>query len=179
MTLKFRIMTLVCASVGMAGAMAAEHAHVHGVARIDVAIEARQISLHLDMPMANLLGFEHAPRSADERAQARAALEQLQHGAQWWRIDPAAHCVATRVQIDADALTQVGTAPAAGTHDDHADIDADYVFECADGAQAAAIEFDLFKAWPRLRRVEVQVAGPRGQFKRTLEPGRSRLELQR
>lgn len=179
MNSRVQVMTLICAGLCMADATAAGHAHVHGVARIDIAIEAKQVSLHLETPMANVLGFEHAPRTAAERAQARAALEQLQTGARWWRIDPAAQCVVSQVQIDADALRQTDAAKTgAQAPDEHADIDADYVFTCADAARAATIEVGVFKDWPHLHRIDVQVAGPRGQFKRTLDPAHDRLELQ-
>lgn len=176
---RFQVMTLICAGLCTVGAAAAEHAHVHGVARIDIAIEAKQVSLHLETPLANVLGFERAPRTAAERAQARAALEQLQAGARWWRIDPAAQCVASQVQIDAGVLQQTDEAKTGSkAPDEHADIDADYVFTCADATRAAAIEVDVFKDWPRLHRIEVQIAGPRGQFKRTLDSAHNRLELQ-
>ena len=36
-------------------------AHVHGVARIDLAVDGDQLTLSLEMPLDNLVGFEHAP----------------------------------------------------------------------------------------------------------------------
>ena len=48
----------------------AAKAHQHGVARLDVAVEATRVTLYLDTPLDNLLGFERAPRTDAERKAA-------------------------------------------------------------------------------------------------------------
>lgn len=51
---------------------------------------------------------------------------------------------------------------------DHADIDASFEFECQDTARAAFVDIGLFAAFADMKRIEVQVATPKGQLKRML-----------
>src|SRR5690606_21837304 len=60
-----------------------EHAslgsHEHGVAQLDAALEGNVLEIELRSPAINLLGFEHAANSAEDKrkvADARAQLEQ-------------------------------------------------------------------------------------------------------
>ena len=73
--------------------------------------------------------------------------------------------------------------PGAGTAEvapaDHADLDARFDFDCRDGNRAAFVEVGLFEAFKGLRRLELQVATPRGQLKATLVPPASRVALLR
>ena len=61
----------------------------------------------------------------------------------------------------------------------HADLDGEFVFDCADAAKAAHVEVGLFAAFPRLQRLDVQVATAKAQFKRTLRRTAPRLALTR
>jgi len=153
----------------------AEHAHVHGLARLDVAVEAKRITLQLDTPLDNLLGFERAPRTPAERRQAEAAIAQLKAAATLFRIDPAAGCTLAQVALTSAAL-KLGTPDPADATSGHADLDGSFEFACTAGAKAGYIDTTLF-AFPTLRQVEVQVAAPTGQFKCTLTRAASRIVL--
>jgi Protein of unknown function (DUF2796) len=161
-----------------AGALAqsqrAGHAHQHGIAKLDVVVEGSRIDLALEMPLDNLVGFERAPRTADEKRRVDAAIATLKAGAELFRIDPAAGCTLREVALSSAALKLGDAAGAAGATagaggDGHADIDADIGFDCTQPARATQIEIGLFKAFPRLQRLEVQAATPKRQFKRSLK----------
>ena len=54
--------------------------------------------------------------------------------------------------------------PAAGAgHKGHAEIVADYIYECATPAALRGLEVGLFKSFKGLKRLDVQVAAPQGQ----------------
>ncbi len=176
----------VCALGGLLGGLLATAVaaapHQHGVARADIAVDPGRISLRLDIPLDNLLGFERAPRTDAEREQAQAVVRQLQDAATLLRVDSAAGCSLTRVQLVAPELglsppaeTAAATASASG----HADLTADYDYSCRDSAKARAVTLGLFDAFPRLRRIEVQTATPRGQLKAVLQRPNSRVTLAR
>jgi hypothetical protein len=152
-------------------------AHAHGQATLDVAVEPRRLSLQLSSPLDNLLGFERAPRTDKERRLADAAVARLRAAEELFKIDPAAQCRLVDVTLSSAAL-KLGTADASGETSAHADIDGTFAFECADAARAAYIDVGLF-AFKRLHRLDVQVAAPAGQFKRTLTAKQSRLSLGR
>jgi hypothetical protein len=159
-----------------AGAQAAGKVHEHGVARLDVAVSANGVSIELDTPLDNVLGFERAPRSDAERDKVKAVVARLRDGAALFRIDPAAGCTLARVEL-VSAPLQLG--PAVASAGDHGDLEGSYLFDCKAGAKAGFVEVGLFEAFSALKRVDLQVATPRGQLKATLRKPASRVVLAR
>ncbi len=156
---------------------AAPHAHSHGAGTLDIAVEAGRITIRFESPLDNLVGFERAPRTDRESRQVESALARLNGAEALFRIDPAAGCKLERVELQSAALKlgQTGANPttaAAG----HADIDANFEFQCVDAAKAGYIDHGLFE-FERLQRLAVQVAAPGGQFKRELKRPARRLAL--
>jgi len=172
-----RILLLI-ATLVPAAAAAAPGAHQHGAVRLAVAIDGNELSLQLEAPLDSLLGFERAPRNDAERRAASDLLKQLRSGpATLFKADPAAQCVLVKAEVQAAVLEPAGQA--APKDDEHADLDASYTFQCAQPGQLRAMDVVLFDAFKRLRRIDVQVAGPKGQRKLTLDRPARRIELQR
>lgn len=165
-------LTLSCAAAGAASA------HQHGVARLDVAVEANRITLYLDTPLDNLLGFERAPRSDAERERADAAVARLKAADRLFRIDGKAGCTLAAVELSSAALG-LGGAGAAAEKEGHADLEGRFEFRCTAGARAGFVEVGLFEAFAPLKRVELQLTLPRGQMKATLVRPASRVALVR
>jgi Protein of unknown function (DUF2796) len=161
----------------VAHAAAAAPAHEHGAARLDVVVEGGRITLGLEAPLDNLLGFERAPRTDAERRQADAVVATLKAADALFGIDPAAGCRLASVELESATLKLGQAEPDA--REGHADIDAGFAFDCANASRAGFIEVGLFKAFPRLRRLDVQVATGQAQLRRTLTPQASRLTLKR
>jgi len=151
----------------------AEPAHVHGQVTLELAIEPRSISLRLDAPQDSLLGHERTPRSAAERQAAAAVLQRLQDGAALFGLPAEAGCRAAGTPEVVAPRLQPGAAAAAGAH---ADIEASYRFDCArtDGLRALDLG-GLLDAFPRIQRIDAQVAGPASQHKTTLTRPARRL----
>ncbi len=164
-------MLCLCASAGAAG-----KAHQHGVAHLDVAVDGLRVSLELDTPLDNLIGFERAPRTEAERDKANAAVAKLRLGETLFRIDPAALCTLDKVELRSAPL-QLG--PRATTSADHGDLTALYTFNCKAAAKAGFVEVGLFDAFAGLKRIELQVVTPKGQLKATLRRPSSRVVLAR
>ena len=169
-TLKTTLLTLCLAPLL---AQAAGKAHVHGIAKLDVAVEATKITLQLESPLDNLLGFERAPRTDAERQQADALVARLKAADAMFRIDPAAQCKLAKVDLTSSALKLGQPDP---SEEGHADIDGSFEFNCVDAAKAAFIDVGLFE-FKRMQRLEVQVAAPKGQFKRDLKRPANRIVL--
>ena len=87
---------LLFAATGLAWA---GKAHQHGVAQLDVAVEPTRVTLELDTPLDNLLGFERAPRTDAERAVVDKALARLRAADGLFRIDGAAGCTLAKVSL--------------------------------------------------------------------------------
>ena len=141
-------------------AVAAEPApHVHGVASLQVAIDGNTLTLTLESPLDNLLGFEHTARSEQERTAVRAMRERLEQAESVFVPSPAAHCQAVSVKLESPVL-QPERQTANGAH---ADLDGEFVFRCRNPGQLRELEVTIFRSFPNLRRLDVQIASPRGQ----------------
>lgn len=144
-------------------------AHEHGAARVDVALDGQRLSVALEVPLDALLGFERAPRTDAERQAAATLLKQLRDGALLFRPDAAARCRPVASNVNAPVLQ-----PGAKATGDHADVDASYEFDCAAPQSLKTLDVALFDSFPRLQRVDVQLAGAKAQAKVVLKrPARS------
>jgi hypothetical protein len=142
-------------------------AHSHGIAQLDVAVDGATITLKLQSPLESLVGFERAPRNDAERGQVRAMAQALRSGNQFVPT-AAARCrlgeVGLTSPVLAPELLGSGAAASAGkAADDHAELDGTFVYRCEDPKALQGIDVMLFDHFKRLGRVDVQVAGPKGQ----------------
>lgn len=155
--MKYPFLLSILSSLLLPPAATAQEAHVHGRASLDVAIDGGQLSIDLDTPADNLLGFEHAPRSAAEQQQAGRVATLLGQPDKLFRLNPEAKCVAGKPTLDAPILS------GKKAKDEHSDIEAGYGFVCANPAALANLDVLLFDAFPRLNSIKLQLAGPKGQ----------------
>lgn len=153
-------------------------AHVHGLAELRVAVDGPGLEIALESPLDNLLGFEHAPRSDTQRAAVRAMAGKLRQAQSLFVPTAAAQCTLAAVQLSSAALpadllgeTKRSSGDASRDEDGHADLDATFTFKCASPAQLKGMDVTLMLAFPGLRKLNVSVAGPRGQSATVLAPG--------
>lgn len=190
---------LVTGLIGMAGAATPAVAHVHGMARLDVAVEEGRIVLALHGAGDNFVGFEHAAQTPEQTAAVRAAEARLQ--ALDGLLVMGADCVRETVEVTLPEnlrATRGGTMDdAAGQdhphdhedHRDHAQQDAtgkrhpsdwwiQATFACAGIASGLTLQArPLFDAFPRLQELQVQAVGANGQAGAALKPDATMLVL--
>lgn len=145
-------------------AVHAGKAHVHGEGKLDVAIDKETITISLELPLDAAVGFERAPKSDREKAALAEVERVLKDAAALFVPTPAANCTATEVKVGMPKFDG-----------DHADIDADYAFRCANPAALKGIETAIFKSFKRLYRLETRRAGPAGQGAMRLTPNKPAL----
>lgn len=145
------------------------HAHVHGVAKLEVAVEGAHIDLHLESPLEALLGFERAPRTDKERAAVARMNQALKQADKLFSPTAMAGCKLVSVQVEAPVL-EAGHKEHGekGKHDEHeheahADLDADFRFTCAQPGKLTGLEVRLADTFPGMRRVDAQVVSGKGQ----------------
>lgn len=170
-------------ALAAAPALAGEHAHgaqaphVHGEASLDIAWEGGTLEVRLESPADNLLGFEHAPASDAERAALASAVAALKDGTGLFRFPPGAGCTLAAAAVESELLA-AAPRPGHGTGEAHADLDADYRFDCAAPERLSQIEVGLFRAFPGIRDLRVRYAGPFGQGAGELSAADPVLRLQ-
>ncbi|MFO0009078.1 MAG: DUF2796 domain-containing protein [Betaproteobacteria bacterium] len=137
-------------------------------------MEGNKLTIAMEAPLDNLLGFERAPRTDAERKAAAEVLARLRspnQGKALFSADASAQCTLSKADVQAPVL-EPGAKPA--PKDEHADLDASYEFSCAQPAELRSLDVGLFDAYKRIQRIDVQVAGPKSQSKVTLKrPARS------
>jgi hypothetical protein len=169
-----------CATVA---AQAQTPAHRHGALTLEVAVEAKSILLRLDAPLHDLVGFERAPRSVAERGRITALVEQMKAADKLFLPDPAGRCRLGDVTLDSAVLglgaaaRAAASAPKEAAAPEHAELATTVRFDCDQADAARFVDLKLFDAFKGVKTVDVQVAGPRGQFARSLRRGNARLSL--
>lgn len=165
-------LALLCATTMCAAAddqlFEDHHAHEHGVATLDVAIEASQLVLQFRSPAMNLVGFERRPRSAQDHAAVSKVME--------WLRDPAA-----QFQPSAEAGCRVAnseiTPPDWDDPTGHAEFAASYEFSCQQPAALQHLDVQLLQHLDANMKIEVQLASPQGQRSAELTRSNVRLNL--
>lgn len=149
---------LVALAVALASSAAfAQHHHSHGVGQLGIVVEPGQLTLELEIPQHDLVGFERAPQTAREQLTVQAVLDKLKQPERLFTPAAAAQCTLLEKTIEAPLLT--GGQAAGG----HGDVAARYVYRCAQAAALNAVQASVFKEFPRLRTLTVSFAGPQGQ----------------
>lgn len=135
----------------------AQHAHSHGVGQLGIVVDSGQLTLELEIPQHDLVGFERAPKTAREQLTVQAALDKLQQPERLFTPAAAGQCTLAEKAAAAPLLTGGQAA------DGHGDVTARYVYRCARAAALNAVQASVFKEFPRLRALTVSFAGPQGQ----------------
>ncbi|MDO6564327.1 DUF2796 domain-containing protein [Amphritea sp. 1_MG-2023] len=74
--------------------------HVHGAATMQLVIEADVLQLQLETPAMNILGFEHAPSTAEQRKTVEQATTLLNNPENVVMLPAAAQCHLTQASIE-------------------------------------------------------------------------------
>ena len=146
-------------------------AHRHGAASLQVSLEGKALHVALDSPADNLLGFEHAPRSEAQKKTVARADEQLKQPLQLFTTTPGAECRSQSARVDMKL-------PTAGSGETHSEIEAEWRWECKQPDALTHIDAGgLFKTFPRLKQLKVEIVTRQGQMTSTLKPGAARLKI--
>ena len=118
-----RVHALSLLAFVVAGGPAAAQ-HEHGVADLGMVIEGRQLAISVRGPLADFVGFEHAPESPEEQEKLDRALEFLADDALVFGLRAEAGCVIQEVRIEAFGRvrsTRSGSEAEPGTATPHAE----------------------------------------------------------
>lgn len=160
-------------------ALAAD-AHVHGHATLQVSVDGNRLLLEFTSPLDNLVGFEHAPRNEKQTAAVRGMAARLHEPSGLFVPTPEAACAPASVELKSAVLEPALLARKAaprpaperpvsqpargkGTQAEHAALSADSVFNCERPEKLTSLEVRIFDVFAQVRRLDVQVAGPRKQ----------------
>jgi hypothetical protein len=159
--------------------------HSHGVSRLEVAVDGRELTLRLESPAEDVVGFEHPPRDARHKDAIAKATATLKSADKLFQPSAEARCrllVAT-VSNDLEPATPPPAAPAAPAKgaapagQDHAEFRLAAKWACEDASKLRHVDTTIFAAFPRMRRIDAQVATAAGQRSQVLSRDQARLGL--
>ena len=171
-----KLSTAILLSMGTLALTAQAHdpkAHVHGKASMQIVVDGADIEIALQSPLESLVGFEHAPRTEQQKRSIEMLEERLAAPAALFMPDAAAKCTAEPARLTLPFRSD-GALPAQADVQ-HADMEATIRFRCERPAELKGMEVKLFDAYSRLHSVDVQMMTPRGQSAARLTPGQHRL----
>ncbi len=166
-------------------------AHVHGHGRLNIAVEGKIVSMELEVPGADIVGFEHEPSTPEQKAALEKAKAKLADGLLLFTPVSSADCSLKNAKVAALAEHEDeheheheheahGSADArndeeAGHH--HSEFHVEYSLECSSPSRLTAMTFDYFKAFPNAQELDIAVITPKGQSSFEVKRDKPSLDL--
>lgn len=155
-------------------------AHEHGVANLNVAIEGTSVYIEFSSPAANIVGFEHHPRTQKQKDAVKDALTKMQAGDTLFILSAGSKSRLAKSRVDTDIEShedhgsESGHAHAeeehhgkeanhdkehsdADDHERHSEFKAEYHFVCQKPKKLSQIDVQLFRVFPGIEHIEVQL----------------------
>ncbi len=162
-------------------------AHVHGHGHLNIAIEDKAVSIELEVPGADIVGFEHEASTPEQKAALEKAKANLAPGLSLFAPAAAAECIqrSAKVSIEAENGDEhehhaEGGKPGAKKEDEdhhHSEFHAEYAFECVSPSRLTSMTFDYFKAFPNAQELNISVISPKGQNSYEVKRDKPSLDL--
>jgi hypothetical protein len=155
-------------------------AHEHGKITINAALENQTLSIELDAPAINVVGFEHAPRTDAEKAAVRDAAALLKSAQGLFGFPPAARCQRIASQLTAphwESETDEGHEEHEHEHEHHADYEARFTYRCEDSQQLTWFEPWLLDKLRNLHEARINLITLNGQRSQIVTQAHERVAL--
>ncbi|MHC8865667.1 ZrgA family zinc uptake protein [Arenicellales bacterium IMCC57338] len=170
------ILILILVTCSLGASAAAQSTHVHGQGQVGMAIDQNLISMTLESPGADIVGFEHEARTAEEKTAVTEALKQLSDPMFVIQLPANASCKV--VQASSEVTSENGDEGHADheEHEEHADHNeheseahgsfiAEYQLECANVAVIDFITFVYFGHFRNAQSLMVVLIDKNGQHR--------------
>ena len=175
-------------------------AHEHGVAHLNMALEGNNLYIEFTSPAANIVGFEHHPRTHDQKDAVKNAVKKLTEGDALFILSVGSESrlvkssVDTDIDKDADFHSESGHGHGekehhdqeehhdkehgeADEHERHSEFKAEYHFVCKKPDKLSQIDVKLFGVFPGIEHIKVQLITETKQTAVELTAKKNRISL--
>lgn len=163
-------------------------AHVHGHGTLNMAVEEKRVSMELEVPGMDIVGFEHAASTEEQKAAVEKAKAQLAKPLALFALPPQAGCAVAEASVAVEAEQHDDDHDAGDKEDAKAEHDheeaaghnqfhATYALDCTRPAELTAITFDYFKLFAGAHELTVNVVTAKGQSKYEVSRDKPMLDL--
>jgi hypothetical protein len=165
-------------------------AHVHGHGHLNIAVEGKKLSMELQVPGADIVGFEHEPSTPEQNAAIAEAKAKLANALVLFVPAEKAGCELEQVKVSMDAGHEGENAhehwaqgiragsgqEEAGEHH-HSEFHAEYSLSCASPSRLTSMTFDYFSAFSAAQELDISVITPKGQKSFEVKRDKPSLDL--
>ncbi len=145
-----------------------EHgAHAHGHAELRAILDEGALAIEIEAPGADIVGFEHLPKSDADKAKVAAARATLLDAERMFRLPAAAGCALDDATAAYETLEEAG----------HAAFHAAYQWTCAAPGKLDAVVVRYFEHFPATEELDAEIVGPSGQSARELTATENRFRF--
>lgn len=129
-------------------------AHEHGVATLSIAAGDEGVEIMLESPAINLVGFEHAASTEEEKQKLADAKAKLEAGAGLFTMNSEAECSLKEAKVTSALLGNAEESEeehADHEHEageTHSDMDVSWSFACSKPSELHEVSVKLFSAFP-------------------------------
>lgn len=141
--------------------------HAHGKADMELSLQGASLTGVFKTPMDSLLGFEHAPKTDNQKRSVEQLKTRLSDPTRFFQPTEAAQCTPKSVDFQSSLFTGKVTGG-------HSDLEYRFAFTCANPAALTGLDAVVFGQYPRLHELRVELVTDKGQRSVTLRK-RSRV----
>ena len=159
-------------------------AHEHGHGALNIAIEGNQVAIELEAPGFDIVGFEYAAESDEDKALVEAGLATLSDPSKLFILPDSAGCSVTEAKAELHGEEEHhghdhGHEDHAedAAEDTHSEFHAEYVMSCADVTRVTRIELAYFSEFENAEELEVQLVTEAGAASLEASPDNAVLDL--
>lgn len=150
-----RIIFLSAVWILASAAFAQEHrhhgAHEHGAASLGVVVEGNTVHFEFEAPADNIIGFEHEPKTPQDRAKQKAALDKLKNNLPAiLKLQPASGC---RLIVEKLAWKK----EMHGGSGTHSIVEGEFKAECKNSPAGTELRTAFTQFFPSLESVRITV----------------------
>lgn len=168
------VLLIASLSSGASAERREHHAHEHGHGEMMIVLDHEFLNIELELPGIDTVGFEHAPKSEDDKKKVNEALAII-NSDKLFSFIPEGSCW-TKGEIKVESSLITGSAhqheeqvenDLHEKHDEHAAFRAEYGFTCK---VVDALKFEGFAKFPSLKELAVSLVIDNAQSKFELSP---------
>jgi Protein of unknown function (DUF2796) len=170
--------------VGTAAEKRHHDVHAHGVAEVDIVVEGAKVTVQFRAPAESVMGFEHEAKSENDRKKRDAALEQLRTKLnQMIVFEPTLACTFFDVKTvvveekSSRPQEQSGKGKSQKKSAEHREVHAAASVACDKSIAGSRVRFGVYKAFPEIHEIKVQVLGDSGQSGATIKKDKGEIKL--
>ena len=179
-------------------------AHEHGHGSLNVAISGTTLEMELEVPGADIVGFETEAKSAAQKKTLKAAMKDLRTPAKLFQLPASAGCELKKASVEIEGGSHEEEKHGHHSHEKHAkkehshdqidhgkksahkdeeheashnEFHVTYQFACAKPSALTVVQFPYFDRFKNAEELEVNIVTDKGQTKFEVSRDKSQISL--